>query len=57
MKTVSIELTRASKEILAGKNVDQVLMVNERKLVRVSVYQVHSIAKGFCKFAVLTELG
>ena len=30
-------------------------MVNKGKLVRVSVNRVHSVAKGFWKFAVLTK--
>ena len=30
-------------------------MVNKGKLVKVSVNQVHSVAKGFCKFTVLTK--
>ena len=49
------ELTRVLKEILEGNSVNQVLMVKEGKLVKVSVNQVHSIAKGFCMFLVLTN--
>ena len=55
MKTMSTKLTQASKEILARNNINQVLMVNEGKLVKVSVNRVHSVTKGFCKFWVLTK--
>ena len=44
---MSTELTRASKEIMAKNSVNRVPMVNEGKLVRVSINRVHSIAKGF----------
>ena len=44
-----------SKEILVGNSVNRVLMVNEGKLVRVSVNRVHLIAKGFFMFVVLTK--
>lgn len=36
-------------------SVNQVLMVKEGKLIKVSVNRVHMVAKGFCKFAMLTE--
>ena len=44
---MSTELTRASKEIIAENSVNRVFMVNEGKLVRVSINEVHSVAKGF----------
>ena len=47
MKTVSTELTRASKEIMAENSVNRVPLFNEGKLDRVSFNQVHSVAKGF----------
>ena len=40
---------------LVKNSVDQVLMVNGGNLVRVSVNQVHLVAKGFCKFVILTK--
>ena len=37
------------------KSANQAHLVNEGKLNRVSVNRVHSVAKGFCKFTVLTK--
>ena len=47
MKTMSSELAWASKEILARNSVNQVLMVNKGKLVKVSINRVYSVTKGF----------
>ena len=44
---MSIKFTRASKEIMVENSVNQVLMVNEGNLDRVSANRVHSVTKGF----------
>ena len=46
-KTVSTELTQASKEFMQEKSVNRDHLVNKRKLDGISVDQAHSVTKGF----------
>ena len=46
-KTVSTELTRASKEIMEENSVNRVHMVNKGNLDKFSANRAHSVTKGF----------